>query len=115
SIITRVLTDRPITPDEVLKYDDPVVAGEEVAKQLGLDEVSADMGLRKGVRLVWRLSKLFGGLSEVFEERPRGSLGARFVGKLPGVGVVGGFFDERKGIRKAAYEAGDLLASSTFR
>ncbi|WP_350276923.1 hypothetical protein [Kribbella sp. HUAS MG21] len=115
SIIIRVLTDRPITPDEVLKYDDPDVAGKDVTEQLGLDELSKDMGLRKGVRLVWRLSKLFGGLSEVFEERPRGSLGARFVGKLPGVGVVGGFFDERKGIKKAAYEAAELLTTSAFR
>ena len=31
--------------------------------------------------------------------------GARIIGKLPAVGVVGGFFDERKGIRRAAYAA----------
>ncbi|MEV5962387.1 hypothetical protein AB0L70_11530 [Kribbella sp. NPDC051952] len=115
AVIARVLTDRPITPDDVLKYDDPTAAGQDVAKQLGLGDESEEAGVRKGIRLVWRISKLFGGLGEVFEERPRGSLGARFIGKLPGVGVVGGFFDERKGIRKAAYEAADLLTNSTFR
>jgi hypothetical protein len=115
AVIARVLTDRPITPDDVLKYDDPTVAGQDAAKQLGFGDESDESGLRHGVRLLWRISKLFGGLGEVFEERPRGSLGARFVGKLPGIGVVGGFFDERKGIRKAAYEAADLLTDSAFR
>ena len=40
---------------------------------------------------------------------------ARMFGKLPAIGVVGGFFDERKGIRKAAYAAADLLNSGSFR
>lgn len=115
AIMARVLTARPITPDEVLQYDDPTAAGEDVAKQLGLGDESEEAGLRKGIRLVWRISKLFGGLGEVFEERPRGSLAARALGKLPGVGVVGGFFDERKGIRKAAYAAGGLLTTRAFR
>ncbi|MGW7679871.1 hypothetical protein ACWGID_03975 [Kribbella sp. NPDC054772] len=115
AIIARVLTDRPITPDEVLKYDDPTVAGQDVAKQLGLGDETEEKGLRQGVRMIWRISKLFGGLNEIFEERPRGGLAARFVGKLPGVGVVGGYFDERKAIRKAAYEAADLLTNGAFR
>ncbi|TCO23425.1 hypothetical protein EV652_109251 [Kribbella steppae] len=115
AVIARVLTDRPITPDEVLKYDDPTEAGEDVAKQLGLGDESDRAGLSQGIRLVWRISKLFGGLGEVFDDRPRGSIGARFIGRLPAIGVVGGFFDERKGIRKAAYAAADLLASSAFR
>ncbi|GAA1513571.1 hypothetical protein [Kribbella lupini] len=115
AVIARVLTSRPITPDDVLRYDDPSQAGQDVAKQLGLGDESEERGLRQGVRLVWRISKLFGGLGEVFEDRPRGSLGARAIGKLPAVGVVGGFFDERKGIKKAAYAAADLLTNSSFR
>jgi hypothetical protein len=115
AVIARVLTARPITPDDVLKYDDPTAAGQDTAKQLGLDDESDEAGLRKGVRLVWRISKLFGGLGEVFEERPRGTIGARLIGKLPAVGLVGGVFDERKGIRKAAYAAAELLTSSAFR
>jgi hypothetical protein len=115
AVMARVLPDRPITPDEVLKYDDPAEAGQDVAKQLSLGDESDEVGLRMGVRLVWRISKLFGGLGEVFEDRPRGSIGARLIGKLPGVGVVGGFFDERKGIRKAAYQTAELLSSSAFR
>jgi hypothetical protein len=114
AIIARVLTERPITPDEVLKYDDPTLAGQDVAKQLGLGDDSGEAGLRMGVRLLWRISKLFGGLGEVFEDRPRGSIGARLIGKLPAVGVVGGFFDERKAIRKAAYQAGQMLTNSAF-
>jgi hypothetical protein len=115
AVIARVLTARRITPDQVLEYDDPTAAGKDVAEQLGLGEKSEDAGLRQGVRLVWRISKLFGGLGEVFEDRPRGSIAARLVGKLPAVGVVGGFFDERKGIRRAAYAAADLLTTGAYR
>jgi hypothetical protein len=115
AVIARVLTARPITPDAVLEYDDPTAAGQDVAKQLGFGDESEEAGLRKGVRLVWRISKLLGGLGEVFEDRPRGSIGARIIGKLPAVGVVGGFFDERKGIRKAAYAAAELLHTGSFR
>jgi hypothetical protein len=115
AVIARVLTARRITPDQVLKYDDPTTAGKDVAQQLGLGDESGDAGLRQGTRLVWRISKLFGGLGEVFEDRPRGSIGARLVGKLPAVGVMGGFFDERKGIRRAAYAAADLLTTDAYR
>jgi hypothetical protein len=115
TVMARILTARPITPDEVLRYDDPTTAGKDVAQQLGLGDESEEAGLRKGVRLVWRISQLFGGLGNVFEDRPRGSIGARILGKLPAVGVVGGFFDERKGIRKAAYAAADLLTTGSFR
>lgn len=115
AVIARVLTARPITPDAVLEYDEPTAAGQDVAKQLGFGDESEEAGLRKGVRLVWRISKLLGGLGEVFEDRPRGSIGARIIGKLPAVGVVGGFFDERKGIRKAAYAAAELLHTGSFR
>lgn len=115
AVIARVLTARPITPDQVLEYDDPTVAGKDVARQLGLGQSSQGAGPRQAVQLVWRLSKLLSGLGDVFEERPRGSLGARIVGKVPGVGVVGGFFDERKGIRRAAVEAGELLATGSYR
>ncbi|TWD83605.1 hypothetical protein FB561_4771 [Kribbella amoyensis] len=115
AIMARVLTSRPITPDDVLKYDDPTTAGKDVAVQLGIGDESEEKGLRKSLRLVWRLSKLFGGLGEVFEERPRGSIGARMLGQLPMVGFVGGFFDERKGIRKAAYAAAELLHTSAYR
>lgn len=115
AVIARVLTTRPITPDQVLEYDDPTAAGKDVARQLGLGQAPEGAGLRQAVQLVWRISKLFGGLGDVFEERPRGSIGARIIGKLPGVGVVGGFFDERKGIRKAALTAGDLLSTGAYR
>jgi hypothetical protein len=115
AVMARVLTARRITPDQVLKYDDPTTAGKDVAQQLGLGDESEDTGLRRGITLVWRISKLFGGLGEVFEDRPRGSIGARLVGKLPVVGVLGGFFDERKGIRRAAYAAADLLTTDAYR
>jgi hypothetical protein len=115
AVIARILTGRAITPDDVLKYDDPTAAGKNVAQELGLGDESSDSGIRQGVRLVWRLSRMLTSIGDLFEDRPRGGLGARMLGKLPAVGVVGGFFDERKGIRKAAYAAGELLTTGTFR
>jgi hypothetical protein len=117
SVITRVLTGRPVTPEEVREYDDPRAAAEAVAEQLGDrgDDPDGAGGIRHGVRMLWRTAKLLRGINEVFEDRPRGSLAARAIGKLPGIGLVGGYFDERKGIRRAAYEAGELLASRSFR
>jgi hypothetical protein len=115
AVIARVLTGREITPENVLEYDDPAAAGRDVAQELGLGDETDESGLRRGVRLVWRLARMLTSIDELFEERLRGSRGARFIGALPVVGVVGGFFDERGGIRKAAYAAGDLLTSGAFR
>lgn len=41
-------------------------------------------------------------LRPVFEQRPRGARVFRAMGKVPVVGLVGGWLDERGGVRKAA-------------
>jgi hypothetical protein len=50
-------------------------------------------------------------VQDLLDERPRGSFFARGLGKLPLVGLAGGWLDERGGIRKAAQETAELLAS----
>ena len=115
AVIARVLTARPITPDEVLKYDDPTSAGQDVAKQLGLGDESdeADCAGASG----WSGGSASCSADSATSSRTARAAvsAARFIGRLPAVGLVGGYFDERKGIRKAAYAAADLLASSAFR
>jgi hypothetical protein len=46
---------------------------------------------------------------EIFDGRPRGSVISQTVGKVPGVGTIGGWFDERGALKKAAEQAQVLL------
>jgi hypothetical protein len=67
-------------------------------------------GAQTAARTLWRLSLIFLDLQHLLDERPRGSFLARVIGKVPLVGVAGGWLDERGGIRKAAQETEALLA-----
>lgn len=111
AVMARIVTRRAITPDDVRRFDDPAAAAADVKEQL---DAGDERGLRHGIKLIWRISRMLSSVDEVFEDRPRGSLPARMLGKLPGVGLVGGYFDERKGIRKAAYETGEWLTSGNY-
>jgi hypothetical protein len=70
---------------------------------------SLGRGAQNAARTLWRLSLIFLDLQHLLDERPRGSFLARVIGKVPLVGVAGGWLDERGGIRKAAQETGALL------
>ena len=67
-------------------------------------------GAQRVVRTLWRLARTFLDLQGLFDKRPRGGLVARTLGKLPVVGVAGGWLDERGAIRKAARQAQRILA-----
>ncbi len=73
-----------------------------------------DVDLRQVIKLLWRFGRMLSSVNEVFEDRPRGGLPSRLLGKLPAVGVVGGFFDERKGIRRAAFATGELVSGNAL-
>ncbi len=66
-------------------------------------------GAGTAARTLWRLGRAFLGVQDLLDERPRGSFLARGLGKLPVVGLAGGWLDERGGIRKAAQETQELL------
>jgi hypothetical protein len=70
-------------------------------------------GAEAAARTLWRLGRAFLGVQDLLDERPRGSFLARGLGKLPLVGLAGGWLDERGGIRKAAKETAELLTSRT--
>ncbi|RKS80527.1 hypothetical protein CLV35_0964 [Motilibacter peucedani] len=65
---------------------------------------------KRAGRTLWRLGSTFLAVQGMFDERPRGAFAFRALGKLPVVGVVGGWLDERGGVRKAARETEHLVA-----
>ena len=70
-------------------------------------------GATRAAGTLWRLSRIFLDLQNLLDERPRGGFLARVVGKLPVVGVAGGWLDERGGIRKAAEETQALISQGS--
>ncbi len=60
---------------------------------------------------LWRLARILWTLPDVFDERPRGALVWRALGRLPVVGLPAGVLDERGAVRRAAEETRELLVS----
>jgi hypothetical protein len=94
----------------------PADAEQELTADDGDDDLAPDgrarslgRGAQQAARTVWRLARTFLGLQDLLDERPRGSLVTRAIGKLPVVGVAGGWLDERSAIRKAARRTAALL------
>lgn len=118
-LLAAVLFDRtlPVTGAAV---PDPAQAERELAEDpdpapedaRGGPVATLGRGAQRAARTVWRLARTFRGLPDLLDERPRGSLLTRAVGKLPVVGVAGGWLDERAGIRKASRETAALLQRS---
>jgi hypothetical protein len=108
-LLAKVLLDRDLTPKptpgtgaedpEALLAESPTP---DEAKGLG-------PGARRAAGTLWRLAREIWELQSVLDERPRGNILFRAVGKFPVVGLAGGFLDERGGIRRAAQETAKLL------
>lgn len=113
AVMAQILTGRNITAEDVQRYDDPTVAAADVMAEIGIED-REDITLRGAIKLLWRFGRMLSSVNDVFEDRPRGGLPSRLLGKLPAVGVVGGYFDERKGIRKAAFRTGELLSGKSL-
>ena len=59
---------------------------------------------------MWKLRTTFLAVQGMFDDRPRGALPFRALGKVPVIGVLGGWLDERGGVVKAAKQTARLLA-----
>lgn len=114
-LLATVLFDREVPSADTQAPDD-----EEARRRLA-DEPDEDgpthgrtaklgRGAARAALTVWQLARTFLELQKLLDERPRGGLLARAVGKLPVVGVAGGWLDERGGIRKASRQTVRLLA-----
>lgn len=68
--------------------------------------------VRRAGRTLVRLGSTFLAVNGMFDDRPRGALPFRALGKLPVVGLLGGWLDERGGVRKAARETEHLVAAA---
>jgi len=114
-LLARVLFDRglPAPPPEAATDD------AEAERQLADDDgpepdrkvlATLGRGAARAALTVWRLAGTLWELRGLLDERPRGSFFSRAVGKLPVVGLAGGWLDERGGIRKAAKQTAALLS-----
>jgi hypothetical protein len=111
-LLAKVLLDR----DVAVVPAEAVPPPEEAEQALTADDeddpgrlATLGRGAQSAVRTLWRLARAFRELPRLLDERPRGGFLARVIGKLPVVGVAGGWLDERGGIRKAATETAELL------
>ncbi len=74
------------------------------------DDEPTTSGVRRAASTVWRLARTIGDLNSVLDQRPRGPMVFRAIGKVPVVGLIGGWLDERGGIRRASKRTIRLLA-----
>ena len=117
-IIARVVFDREIAncnrplADSVAPTYEPdpnVVDREDLPSPSPVAQPGFGNRLNQGVRLLWGLAAVFKNPEEIFDSRPRGSSISQSIGKVPGVGTIGGWFDERGALKKAAEQTQALL------
>jgi hypothetical protein len=113
-LLGRVLFDRELAPPAQVPTLAEATAGSAEDGAGGPDpaEVPAPPGItRRAATGVWRLARVLWALPGVFDDRPRGALVWRALGKLPLVGLPAGVLDERGAVRQSAEEARELLVS----
>ena len=112
-LLARVLFDRALPAPPATPADDG-----EAERRLSDEEGSEPdrrvlatlgRGAARAALTLWKLAGTLWQLSSLLDERPRGGFVSRAVGKLPVVGVAGGWLDERGGIRKASRQTAALL------
>ena len=113
-LLARVLFDRELSvgADDVPTQDQAEHALSAADSEEGTTSGRLSRlgrGAVTAARTLWRLARAFLGVQDLLDERPRGNLLVRGLGKLPVVGLPAGFLDERGGIRKAAKETSRLL------
>jgi hypothetical protein len=102
SLLTRVLLDRHLSPEQV----EPLL---QRAKGTYADEALGAKDERGAVRTLWRVARLLGRIDDALDARPKGRWGARLLANLPVVGVAGGYAAEREGLKRAAAKAAAIL------
>ena len=121
-LLASVVFDRTLTPEPTRAApDDASVRRAQSEKQL--EDAAADTSeppstmeqlgeqARRTVRALWRLGRTLLEVQDLLDERPRGNIVFRTAAKVPVVGVVGGWLDERSAIGKAAKATTRLVAA----
>lgn len=112
-----VLFDRDIDPAIAAgKREEGSVADEdaETAKLAGefseVERRPRRITLRSAGKTLWRMGRSLLAISDELDKRPHGRFYHRAVGKLPVVGVVGGYLGERSGLRRVVRRADGWFA-----
>jgi hypothetical protein len=120
-LLAKVLFDRDV--QAVGSSAAAVPGSSEAEHELNVDDDNGDgenaaggnavaklgRGAQQAAGTLWRLARTFLGVQDLLEQRPRGGFLTRTLGKLPVVGVAGGWLDERAAITKAARQTATLL------
>ncbi len=101
ALLARVLLGRDLTAEQV----EPLLAAGNATYR---EEAFGPRGHHVAKRL-WRTARLLSRIDETLDARPKGRFGARLLSNLPVVGLAGGYFAERVGLRKAASLAAQEL------
>ena len=114
-LLAQVLFDRRLPPPDP---EADAQAAQEAERRLAEDAdpgpapgrlATLGRGAARAAATLWQLTTTLWEVSGLLDERPRGSFFARALGKLPVVGLAGGWLDERGGIRKASRATAALL------
>lgn len=86
--------------------DDPEAQPDDAAPGQAAEERTGPLArVGRSATLVWRVANRFRRLHADLDKRRKGGLLARAIGNFPGVGALGSFVSERKGISRAADDA----------
>jgi hypothetical protein len=106
SLLTRVLLDRQLTPEQV----EPLLQrAKGTYREEALGARQRRSGIRGNLRTMWRVARLLGRIDDALDVRPKGKRRHRFLAQFPVVGVAGGYAAEREGLRRAAAKATAVL------
>lgn len=116
-LLAKVLLDRDLAVADA-SVPPPAESEQRLdeAAEADDDEPTGPLGtLGRGAlsagKTLWGLARALFAVDDMLDERPRGSMLARGLAKIPAVGLAAGWLDERGGIRKAAEETSVLIAA----
>lgn len=121
-LIATVVLDRPLSSHnrDTSPVDRPQPA---TSPEQQLEDAAADTSeppstmerlgtqAQRSVRTLWALGRTLMEVQDLLDQRPRGNILLRTAARVPVVGVLGGWLDERSAIGKASKATTRLLAA----
>ncbi len=109
-LLGRVLFDRELPRGTRVNPPDVVTELDQPDEHVGHGDGGAEAASRRASGTALELARTLLSLRSLFDDRPRGARVYRAMGKVPVAGLVGGWLDERGGVRKAAHATERVLA-----
>lgn len=118
-LVAWVLFERDVDPElaagRAAGHDSAAEDAETEELTEDLSESSRKHGrvtVKAAARTLWRLGRSLLGIVDELEKRPRGRFYHEAVGMLPVVGMIGGYFGERSGLKRVAKRADAWFAAN---